>query len=185
MALLRSVSMTALEKTPGHPKSITNLAQVSFPDPPTEETYATCKRVFQSAGGLLAVPLRPRIVRTQSIPAFPISTYRGDFANQPVTSCGASNKPLGPYHPNANRSRLPAEKFKPMWRNKSDVMIEVRDIKDPRQFWTTHRQVDGKALYVHRLLFRNYHRGAGGVQSANLSIVANKTKYFHQFQQQG
>ncbi|KAF4682716.1 hypothetical protein FOZ60_010216 [Perkinsus olseni] len=169
MALVRSVSVSALEKSPGHPKSITNLGQVSFPDPKPGSTYSTCKRVFQSAGGLLAVPLKPRIVRTQSIAAFPTSTYRHDFANEPVTSCGA-NKPLCAYHPNANRSRLPADRFKPMWRNKSNVMIEVRNIKDPRQFWTTQR---------------NYHRGAGGVQTSNLSMVANKTKYFHRFQQQG
>jgi len=90
--------------------------------------------------------------------------YRTAFEPTKISSCGDQNKPLVKYDPNAQRNRLPQDKFIPKSRNSSNIHFGV---KNPRQFVTTNA---------------NSYRGETGLQSANRSIVANKVKFYHELQ---
>jgi hypothetical protein len=90
--------------------------------------------------------------------------YHAAYEPKKITSCGDSSKPLVKYDPNAQRNRLPQERFMPKSRNSSNIKF---GIKYPRQFVTTSGI---------------FYRGETGIQSANRSIVAKKVKFYHELQ---
>lgn len=130
---------------------------------PEQEGY-TCQRVFAHGGTLMAVPHDCPVFKTLKPKQNNVSVHHQDFSAKTSTSCGAKAKPLEPYNPNAQRNRLAQSIVKPGGRNESQIVFGA---KDPRQFVTNHK---------------NMHRGFGGIQSTNSSIVAQKTKWFHHLQ---
>lgn len=130
---------------------------------PESQGY-TCKRVFAHAGMLMAVPHECPLFKMPQPRQNNVSVNHRDYSAKRSTSCGAKNKPLEPYNPHAQRNRLAQQNVKPGGRNASQIVFGA---KDPRQFVTNHH---------------NMHRGFGGIQSTNSSIVAQKTRWFHHLQ---
>lgn len=130
---------------------------------PGDQGY-TCNRVFAHAGMLMAVPHPCPVFKMPEPKQNNVSVNHRDYSAKMSTSCGAKNKPLEAYNPNAQRNRLAQQNVKPGGRNASQIVFGA---KDPRQFVTNHH---------------NMHRGFGGIQSTNSSIVAAKTKWFHHLQ---
>lgn len=124
----------------------------------------SCKRVFAHAGTLMAVPHECPLIKILPLKQNNQSVQHRDYSAKASTSCGANSKPLEPYNPNAQRSRLAQSIPKRGGRNASQIVFGDNN---PRQFVTSHQ---------------NMHRGFGGIQSTNNSVVAQKTRWFHHLQ---
>jgi len=135
---------------------------------PTTKTY-TCKRILAHAGEMLAVPhgsSQPRKKRVAAKADTSINHSDYNTRNIISTSCGAKEKPLVPYNPNAPRSRLHQTAPARGWRNESQIIFGESDV---RRFVTNHK---------------NYYRGFSGIVSSNPAITAQKTRWYHYLQVQ-
>jgi len=133
----------------------------------------SCKRIMTQAGYVLAVPhySAKKMASQQSSGSSKMATVsinRSDYSVKNIvkTSCGAKEKPLQPYKPNAHRSRL--DQGTQINQGRNDSSIEFGDTaQNIRRFVTNHK---------------NYYRRFTDVISSNPAISAQKTRWFHHLQ---
>ncbi|KAL4483942.1 hypothetical protein ABPG72_013948 [Tetrahymena utriculariae] len=120
-----------------------------------ENRISTCSFVKRKGNDYEAVPFYARPLTAANLAStaetimnkslYKTSTNTDAYRTRALSHAGmGSSKPLEPYNPNAQRSRLPSQDFKQYYVNRSVIEIGDRNSFDKKHYLTTNRNEMGR-----------------------------------------